>query len=137
MHAPKPRRGVVKQAQHTCSLSCCTNQLHANLACSRKDYQADAGHLRSSPEPIQSEDKAVSLATTTSNRLKGMRRRAAKLLAGIKANSLPYSQQATAQAARQGGAGSDSLVRLLGSMQQSAEREDIAGESRFPVSKTC
>ena len=114
-----------------------THQLHSNLACSRKDCQADAGHLRSSPEPIQSEDKAVSLATTTSNHLKGMRRRAAKLLARIKADSLHYSQQATAQAARQEGAGCKPLLCLLGSMQPSAEREDIAGESCFAVSKTC
>ncbi|KAL0033380.1 hypothetical protein WJX77_006860 [Trebouxia sp. C0004] len=96
------------------------------------------GHLRSSPEPIQSEDKAVSLATTTSNRLKGMRRRAAKLLARIKADSSHYSQQATAQAARQEGAGSNRLICLLRSMQQSAEREDIAGlEAAVPEVQQC
>ncbi|KAL0051384.1 hypothetical protein WJX82_006453 [Trebouxia sp. C0006] len=96
------------------------------------------GHLRSSPEPIQSEDKAVSLATTTSNRLKGMRRRAAKLLARIKADSFHYPQQATAQAVRQGGAGSNPLASLLGSMQQSAEREDIAGlEAAVPELQQC
>jgi len=66
-----------------------------------------------------------------------MRRRAAKLLARIKADSLHYSQQATAQAARQEGAGCKPLLCLLGSMQPSAEREDIAGESCFAVSKTC
>ncbi|DBA76621.1 TPA: hypothetical protein ACH3X2_008668 [Trebouxia sp. C0005] len=96
------------------------------------------GHLRSSPEPIQSEDKAVSLATTTSNRLKGMRRRAAKLLARIQADSLHYSQQATAHAARQEGAGSKPLACLLGSMQQSAQREDIAGlEADVPEMQQC
>jgi len=66
-----------------------------------------------------------------------MRRRAAKLLARIKADSFHYPQQATAQAARQEGAGSKPLACLLGSMQQSAEREDTAGESSFAVSKTC
>lgn len=49
-----------------------------------------AGHVRSSSEPIQSEDKAISLATSTRNRLKGMRRRAAKLLTCIKADSFDY-----------------------------------------------
>lgn len=49
-----------------------------------------AGPLRSSSEPIQSEDKAISLATSARNRLKGMRRRAAKLLASIRADSFDY-----------------------------------------------
>ena len=62
-----------------------------------------------------------------------MRRRAAKLLARIKADSFHYPQQATAQAARQEGAGSNPLASLLGSMQQSAEREDIAGELGFAL----
>lgn len=62
-----------------------------------------------------------------------MRRRAAKLLARIQADSLHYSQQATAHAARQEGAGSKPLACLLGSMQQSAQREDIAGESCFAL----
>ncbi len=66
-----------------------------------------------------------------------MRRRAAKLLARIRADSFHYSQQAAEQAARQAGAGSKPLACLLGSMQQSAEREDIAGEACFAVSKTC
>ena len=54
------------------------------------DGWVSAGHVRSSSEPIQSEDKAISLATSTRNRLKGMRRRAAKLLTCIKADSFHY-----------------------------------------------
>ncbi|KAL3152178.1 hypothetical protein ABBQ32_001269 [Trebouxia sp. C0010 RCD-2024] len=46
--------------------------------------------LRSSSEPIQSEDKAISLATSGRNRLKGMRRRAAKVLASIRADRFDY-----------------------------------------------
>lgn len=86
-----------------------------------------AGHLRSSPDPIQSEDKAVSLASTARNRLKGMRRRAAKLLARIEADSFDYTAGASLQTSSQE-ATSQSLDSMLHSLQHSAENGDVAGE---------
>ncbi len=85
--------------------------------------------MRSSPEPIQSEDKAVNLATTTRNRLKGMRCRAAKLLAKIKAVGFAYPIEEERQHSRHEGDESDPLGSLLHTIQQSVERKDVVSKS--------
>ena len=89
---------------------------------------AAAGRFRSSPEPIRSEDKAVSLAATTSNRLKGMRRRAAKLLARIKADSFDFLAGAphTTQAGDQDFHADNSWLHRL---HQQATSNDVIGEA--------
>ena len=90
-----------------------------------------SGLLRSSPEPIQSEDKAISLATTPRNRLKGMRRRAAKLLARIKADSFDYPTDChhTVKGISQGGCLPSPLNVLLDKLQHRTENDKPAGMS--------
>ena len=93
------------------------------------DGWVSAGHVRSSSEPIQSEDKAISLATSTRNRLKGMRRRAAKLLTHIKADSFDYQSpdmkalgDSTAEVALK-------LQRMASQLQSSMSDSGSAGQS--------
>ena len=78
------------------------------------------GQLRSVPEPIQLEDKAISLATTPSKRLKGMRRRAETSLPGS-------SQHAQMPAA---------LDALLGKLQQWTDSGVTAGAHILACSVT-
>lgn len=85
--------------------------------------------MRSSSEPVQTEDKAISLATCSRNRLKGMRRRAAKLLTCIRADSFEY-QSPDMQAS--GELAIDVTVELEGmvcQLQSSMTENSSAGQS--------
>lgn len=89
-----------------------------------------AGHVRSSSEPIQSEDKAISLASSTRNRLKGMRRRAAKLLTCIKADSFDY--QSSDMQTGSGSPTAEVTMKLEGmarQLQSSMSDSSSAGQS--------
>ena len=89
----------------------------------------NTGYLRSSSEPIQSEDKAISLATSTRNRLKGMRRRAAKLLTTIKADSFDYPKPDTEVQGDRAADGSMELEYLSQQLQSSMADGSNASKS--------
>ena len=104
---------------HTCLYDAV--EFHLNL---------HVGHLRSSPEPIQSEDRAISLAASARNRLKGMRRRAAKLLTRIKADSFDYQTDiCEAAGSRQAAEALSALQKMAKQVQRSLTDGDITGES--------
>lgn len=99
-------------------------QMHGQM-----DGWLSAGHVRSSSEPIQSEDKAISLATSTRNRLKGMRRRAAKLLTRIKADSFDYQSPDMKVLGNSAAEDALELQRMASELQSSMSDSSSAGQS--------
>ena len=78
----------------------------------------------------QTEDKAISLATCSRNRLKGMRRRAAKLLTCIRADSFEYQSPDMQASGDPAGDVTVELERLTCQLQSSMTESSSAGQSQ-------
>lgn len=86
---------------------------------------AGTGNLRSSPEPLLAHPKAISVASTARNRIKGMRRRAAKLLAHMQEQQQQCQQELGVQAEDRGT--DATLAAAVQDLQCCCEQADMEG----------
>lgn len=105
--------------------------LHAHGKKSCDD--AGSGDPRSLSEPQPTQHKAISAATTAANRLKGMRRRAAKLLTCIHAEQQKYEMPKAEVLNQPQQAQLSKLQQLLQSMQQCFEQSNEQGVTQIVV----
>lgn len=115
---------------------CCTCLIAASIAVLhmlKSGSNAGSSNLRSSPEPQPIHNKAISAATTAGNRLKGMRRRAAKLLTCIQEQQHKYQPAEAANPLPPQQSELASLRQLVHNMQECSEQANEEGEALPPA----
>ncbi|KAK9829067.1 hypothetical protein WJX72_003735 [[Myrmecia] bisecta] len=79
------------------------------------------------PQPLQTVDRSLTFSQVPANRLKGMRRRAAKLMARLDANRVTVIEDESLLGGREGMAVRDTLSRALADLQHVHGKHDAVG----------